>query len=247
MEKARILVRMDGGIHVKKTDVRGRQYKNAEKIINKLTKEGHVIDLYSGGDVALEKYDYIIGWNMEPLNWNTIYNQVIWNANRPPLIFAIIGESASGKTTIARELEEEYGIPELISYTTRPPRDKADDHIYLSAEDFAGLNDIIAYRSTGEYEYCGTREQLQGVNTYVIDEGGLKMLLKGDFEVVSIRIRCDDTVRRLRSHNDENRLKKDEGEYNMPDTAFDLVVDSGVVGWKEVVKKFVEEKLEFYG
>jgi guanylate kinase len=40
-----------------------------------------------------------------------------------PKIYVIMGKTASGKTSIARDLSNELGIDQVISYTTRPPRE----------------------------------------------------------------------------------------------------------------------------
>ena len=37
-------------------------------------------------------------------------------------MIVLIGESASGKSSIERCLVEDYGYNKIVSYTTRPPR-----------------------------------------------------------------------------------------------------------------------------
>lgn len=39
------------------------------------------------------------------------------------MIVILVGESASGKTTLAHNLQELEGFSQIITYTTRPPRD----------------------------------------------------------------------------------------------------------------------------
>jgi guanylate kinase len=55
------------------------------------------------------------------------------------LAYALIGPPASGKSAIARELRK-YGIPEMISYTTREPRPgekHSVDYYFVDRELFA--------------------------------------------------------------------------------------------------------------
>ena len=38
-------------------------------------------------------------------------------------IIAVIGKTSSGKDTVAKVLNEKYGIPSVVSMTTRPKRE----------------------------------------------------------------------------------------------------------------------------
>ena len=40
-----------------------------------------------------------------------------------PIIIAIVGASGSGKTHLSKFLQKEFGIPAIISTTTRPRRE----------------------------------------------------------------------------------------------------------------------------
>ena len=40
-----------------------------------------------------------------------------------PIIIAIVGASGSGKTTLSKYLQRKYGIPAIVSTTTRPRRE----------------------------------------------------------------------------------------------------------------------------
>ena len=57
-------------------------------------------------------------------------------------ILILLGESASGKSTIERELCNTYGLKKIISYTTRNPRDGEKDGVdyhFVSKEKFHKL------------------------------------------------------------------------------------------------------------
>lgn len=53
-------------------------------------------------------------------------------------MIALLGESASGKSTIEKELINKYGLKKIVSYTTRQPRvgeeDGVDYHFVTDAE-----------------------------------------------------------------------------------------------------------------
>ncbi len=56
-------------------------------------------------------------------------------------VLFLIGQSGSGKTVLARRLEEAYRIPMAKSVTTRPRRhsDKEDDYEFVTQEEFLKL------------------------------------------------------------------------------------------------------------
>lgn len=57
-------------------------------------------------------------------------------------ILIILGESASGKSTIEKELVNTYGLQKIISYTTREPRQgeiDGTDYHFISKEKFHEL------------------------------------------------------------------------------------------------------------
>lgn len=93
-------------------------------------------------------------------------------------IFLIAGESASGKDTFVRNICEECGYSQLVSYTTRPRRDgEGETHIFISDEEVEQYKDsIVAYTEIGKYKYFSTIEQLYESDFYVIDPKGIEYL-----------------------------------------------------------------------
>ena len=97
--------------------------------------------------------------------------------NKP--LFLFVGRSASGKTTIANMIEEQYCYKQVCSYTTRPPRyEKEPGHIFVSEEEFNKLGDLAAYTFYNNYHYGTTFEQLNNCDIYVVDIPGVESLLK---------------------------------------------------------------------
>ena len=97
--------------------------------------------------------------------------------NKPLFIF--VGRSASGKTTVADILENQYGLMQTKSYTTRPQRHENEiAHTFVSDEEFDQLENIVAYTEYNGFRYCATAEQIDNVSIYVVDVPGIKTLLE---------------------------------------------------------------------
>ena len=97
--------------------------------------------------------------------------------NKP--LFLFVGQSASGKTTMANLLEEKYGYKQVESYTTRKPRfDGERGHIFVSEEEFNNLGELAAYTYYNGNHYGTTFEQLDECDIYVVDIPGVESLLQ---------------------------------------------------------------------
>lgn len=162
---------------------------------------------------------------------------------KKPVIFCIVGESASGKSTIAQYITKKFNIELIRSYTTRPMRPKeieadkrgeTQDHQFIDNLEFDMIDpeDMIAYTKFGEHRYCCVKKDINDANLYVIDEDGMYMLKEkhsDDFDIVSVRIHCRRDIRRKRAKRDnpetyKERLSRDEGRYNMSFDDFDHLI-----------------------
>lgn len=109
-------------------------------------------------------------------------------------IFLIVGKSGSGKTTICSELEKQYGMKQIASYTTRPPRYVGEKgHVFVQSMLLWRHNHkgekMIAYTHFNGYDYWATDRQVQEADLYVVDPAGVSTLLRfyhGPKRVVSI-------------------------------------------------------------
>lgn len=107
------------------------------------------------------------------------------------VLFAILGETNSGKDSLVKALIEEY--PDkfncVVSHTNRPMREgetNGVEHYFDSREEFSNIlktkkDDIIAYtkiaKKNGDgYEYLALKEDVYKANIYIIDPEGLKVL-----------------------------------------------------------------------
>ena len=94
-------------------------------------------------------------------------------------ILLLVGKSASGKTTLAEDLEKQCGLKSIQSYTTRPPRyDGEKGHTFITENEFDKLTDILAYAETNGYRYAVTKQMFEDeqCSVYVIDNTGVEYL-----------------------------------------------------------------------
>lgn len=146
------------------------------------------------------------------------------------LIICIVGESGSGKTTMAEHLQFFFGIKMIESYTDRPMREPNEKgHTFLSENEFDALSDkdMLAYTQFGSHRYCCLFSDLKKINTYVIDEDGLKMLDRLDktkYAVKTIRVWCNEEERIRRAGIE--RVLRDQGRFKMLPLDFDVLYRS---------------------
>ncbi|MDT8900741.1 guanylate kinase [Anaeroselena agilis] len=116
------------------------------------------------------------------------------------IVYALIGPPACGKSTIARELSR-YGVPEIVSYTTRPPRPGEQDGVdyrFIDKDTFAKTELIEKIAYSGHFYGLGKKDVLNiieknPVSVVGVDRNGLEQLKKllGQ-RVISIFILIDE-------------------------------------------------------
>lgn len=152
-------------------------------------------------------------------------------------IFAIVGPSGSGKTTISKFMRL-VGIPDVISYTTRPMRQSETngvEHNFIS-EDAANcllsVTQPLAYTEIAGYRYFSLFSQLTlcDICTYVIDETGLRMmhdkvaevneLHPGMFEITTIYVDRDKS--QIAATIDAERIARDKERIPLAESDYDI-------------------------
>ena len=99
--------------------------------------------------------------------------------NNPNPLILLVGQSGSGKTTIANYLESKMGYTQIQSYTTRKPRYEGETgHTFVTKEEFDALGDLVAYTEYNGNEYGVTAQMIDESELYVIDVPGVKILLE---------------------------------------------------------------------
>lgn len=67
------------------------------------------------------------------------------------MIVVLVGESASGKTTLAKKLEAESGVKRVVTYTTRPMRNGEHNGIDYNFIDKREFDELVADDSFAEH------------------------------------------------------------------------------------------------
>ena len=81
-------------------------------------------------------------------------------------LYCLVGASGSGKTTLAQYLKKD-GVVELVSHTTRKPREKDGEvhgihYYFITDEEFDKLEKIEESPYAGEYRYCLSVDEVEG-------------------------------------------------------------------------------------
>lgn len=107
-------------------------------------------------------------------------------------IYLLAGPSGSGKSSVARELTQRYGLKEVWSYTERPPRfDGEPGHIFVTPEQFDAAGKMCAFTLYDGYRYGVPESAIEENDIYVIDPAGIRYMWErysGSKEVVVIAI-----------------------------------------------------------
>ena len=144
-------------------------------------------------------------------------------------IIILMGMSGSGKDKIRKILEEDYGYENIVSYTSRPIREKevnGRDYYFVSKKEFENIinnNEMIEYRkyktnlcgNTDTWFYGVKKFKLQDNINYVIviDLKGAESIINyfGKQNCIPIYLIVDDKIREQRA---KNRGSFDEKEWN---------------------------------
>lgn len=167
----------------------------------------------------------------------------------------LVGESASGKSTIEKELVDKYHFRKIVTYTTRSPREGEKDGIdyhFISEDEFLNLESKNFFCETAQYNgwhYGTAREDCDDNTVLVATPHGLRQLKKNpDLHIVSFYIdvpRRDRLVKILqRGDNIEEAYRRslsDVGQYDGIEDEVDFIIQND--GYKRSVNEIVEEIL----
>ena len=135
-------------------------------------------------------------------------------------IIAICGKSASGKDTLLhRIIEHNPNLHEIISCTTRPPREGEIDgknYFFLTLEEFAHkdcMGDMLEVTHFRDWYYGTSLDGLsrEAVNVGVFNPAGIYNLMKNDMvDLFVIQVQASDKTRLMRSLKREINPDVDE-------------------------------------
>lgn len=157
-------------------------------------------------------------------------------------MIVLLGESASGKSTIEKVLADKYGYKKLVSYTTRRPRDgevDGADYHFISKEEFIKRYDSGFFAETGNYNgwFYGTAKEQYCENTVcVLTPHGLRQIKRafGEDEKIKVKSfyinvpRRDRLIKILQRGDDIEesirRNQSDVGQYDGIEDEVDFVL-----------------------
>lgn len=209
---------------------------------------------------------------------------------RKGIILTITGASAAGKDSLVDALlylnnivglsncksvanlvkgivskNNEITIRELISHTTRAPRDGEVNHVdyhFISREEFDNLDKVESTEYAGNY-YCLSADELRkilDIGVVIVDKNGVKCIHdyvekhSDEYIHLSVFLRTDEEHSRERmiargdkSESIEKRLKqqKERNEYSPEGFDFSIVLDSNNEADMLYNALYIQEMLDF--
>lgn len=164
----------------------------------------------------------------------------------------LVGESASGKSTIEKELVNKHNYKNIISYTTRSSRkgekDGVDYH-FISKDEFLDLKVSGFFAETGEYNgwlYGTAKEDCSDDKVLVATPHGLRQLKKNPkLNIVSFYInvpRRDRLIKILQRGDDieeaYRRSLSDVGQFDGIEDEVDYCIENN--SYKLPVEEIVD-------
>ena len=157
------------------------------------------------------------------------------------LVIGLMGQSGSGKTTIAKELEKR-GYKIVHSYTTREPRESnewghtfIEDDLELTEEDIEGTPSVIAWSRYNENLYWAEINQIKdkGISIYIIDPLGFLRMKKieksREFNSLGIYLSASDMTRAERMQKDGREKAEILERLEFDKSMFDIVMTDYVI------------------
>lgn len=176
-------------------------------------------------------------------------------------MIVLVGESASGKSSIERYLVDNYEYNKVVSYTTRQPRpNEADgvDYHFISVKEFENLKEQGFFAETAVYNnwYYGTaKEDCTDDKIAVLTPHGLRQISKVDgINVLSFYIdvpRRDRLIKILQRGDDieeaYRRSLSDVGQFDGIEDEVDCVIyNAGYEKSIEEMSNEVKSMVDFY-
>jgi len=168
----------------------------------------------------------------------------------------LVGESASGKSTIEKQLVKN-GLNKIVSYTTRPMRDGEKDQVdynFISEKLFLDLLDqgiFAEYTVYNGWYYGIAHEDCLDNSVVVVEPHGYRQLKKiKDLHIKSFYIQVPERVRlkRMVDRGDNllevfRRIFSDQGLFQFIDKEVDYVVNNIAINdcLQEVLNKIKGE------
>ena len=129
----------------------------------------------------------------------------------------IVGRSGTGKDTLANILTEQYGLQQVISYTTRPKRfPEENTHRFVTEEEARTIQDRIAETAISGYEYFATTKQVEEADVYIVDPEGFYQVVKKmpDTHFMLVYMRANEDLARTHAITRAENMAREIIVYN---------------------------------
>lgn len=175
-------------------------------------------------------------------------------------MLVIIGESASGKSSVARYLVDNFGFNNIVIYTTREPREgevNGIDYHFISKSQFEHMSTLGLFAETTEYNgWCygsvkNDYEDDSNNKVAVLTPHGIRQIKKNriDIFIVYIKIPRRDRLIKILQRGDNieeayRRSLSDVGQFDGIQDEADLIIEND--GYKKTIKNICKEIFEYY-
>lgn len=149
-------------------------------------------------------------------------------------LYLITGRSGSGKTSVARLLQQRYGYTPVLTCTTRPRRFPGEDTYYfVTPEEFDSLDGAMAVNTFAGHRYGLTGAALNDGDLCILEPKGIldiKRLYRGrPVKVIGLHAPATVLEERMRARGDseediKKRLENDTEAFHTMDDICDIVV-----------------------
>ena len=172
-------------------------------------------------------------------------------------MLVLVGESASGKSSIEKYLVDNYGYHKVVSYTTRPPREGEIDGVdyhFISEEKFKSLDNSYFFAEKAVYRdwyYGVAKEDCTNDKVAVLTPHGLRQISKiKDINILSFYInvpRRDRLIKILqRGDSIEESYRRNLSDVGMFDGIRDEVdFTISNEGYKKSIEEMSKEVLRY--
>lgn len=169
-------------------------------------------------------------------------------------MIALVGESGSGKSSVAKCLVNNFGFNNVVTYTTRQPREKEVDGIdyhFISELDFEAMANHQFFAETANYngwyygsakkDYMDSQKKIAVFTPY-----GIRQIKKNGIDIYTVYVKISrrDRLIKILQRGDDieeayRRSLSEVGQFDGIEDEVDLVVEN--TGYKQSVAEIAEE------
>ena len=166
-------------------------------------------------------------------------------------MLVLVGASATGKTVIAKRLQQKYNLEKYVTCTTRPKRvNEVDgiDYYFLSKDEFLDKISREEFVEMAKYNnnyYGSLKSECKPNKVVILEPNGVNSFYKTDLDFISILItakketRLNRMINRLDNPNDiKLRIENDDKIFDISNFShIDYVIENDENNIEEIVDR----------